>query len=295
MRRTLFVFPRDLLPAAWGSASARVAGAARGPAGQGGRGAPASRPTARPGSRRPGRPCSTSSADGRGDDRPRSARALPALEARLDLAPGKPYGANVADRAPGAHPARRRGSARPRRERRRLAGLAPALDRRWRPGWATSRQRPRPTRGTPSWWRRWLRSFGPAPRPTWSGGWARPRPPYARRSADVGAVEVSLDGGGTGWVLPDDVEPVAPVEPWAALLPVLDPTTMGWKERGFYLGAARAQLFDRNGNGGTTAWWDGRIVGCWVPGRRRRRGRGPRCWRSCRGPAAPRSGARPSG
>ena len=27
MRRTLFVFPRDLLPAAWGSASARVAGA----------------------------------------------------------------------------------------------------------------------------------------------------------------------------------------------------------------------------------------------------------------------------
>ena len=26
MRRTLFTFPRDLLPAAWGSASARVAG-----------------------------------------------------------------------------------------------------------------------------------------------------------------------------------------------------------------------------------------------------------------------------
>ena len=30
MRRTLFVFPRDLLPAAWGSASARVAAAHRG-------------------------------------------------------------------------------------------------------------------------------------------------------------------------------------------------------------------------------------------------------------------------
>ena len=29
MRRTLFVFPRDLLPAAWGSASARVAGSER--------------------------------------------------------------------------------------------------------------------------------------------------------------------------------------------------------------------------------------------------------------------------
>jgi hypothetical protein len=29
MRRTVFVFPRDLLPAAWGSASARVAGIER--------------------------------------------------------------------------------------------------------------------------------------------------------------------------------------------------------------------------------------------------------------------------
>ena len=37
MRRTLFVFPRDLLPAAWGSASARVAATLSDPAGQGGR------------------------------------------------------------------------------------------------------------------------------------------------------------------------------------------------------------------------------------------------------------------
>ena len=35
MRRTLFTFPRDLLPAAWGSASARVAGPGGGAAGQG--------------------------------------------------------------------------------------------------------------------------------------------------------------------------------------------------------------------------------------------------------------------
>ena len=54
-------------------------------------------------------------------------------------------------------------------------------------------------------------------------------------------------------------------EPWAALLPVLDPTTMGWKERAFYLGVDDvAHLFDTNGNAGTTAWWNGRIVGCWV-------------------------------
>jgi hypothetical protein len=65
-------------------------------------------------------------------------------------------------------------------------------------------------------------------------------------------------------VLPDDVDPVEEVEPWAALLPVLDPTVMGWKERSFYLGPHTPHLFDSNGNAGTTAWWDGRIVGCWV-------------------------------
>jgi len=57
---------------------------------------------------------------------------------------------------------------------------------------------------------------------------------------------------------------VAPIEPWAALLPVLDPTVMGWKERDFLLGPHGPELFDRNGNAGTTAWWDGRVVGCWV-------------------------------
>ena len=54
------------------------------------------------------------------------------------------------------------------------------------------------------------------------------------------------------------------MEPWAALLPVLDPTVMGWKERDFYLGPHGPLLFDTNGNAGTTAWWDGRIVGCWA-------------------------------
>ena len=51
---------------------------------------------------------------------------------------------------------------------------------------------------------------------------------------------------------------------WVALLPVLDATVMGWKERDFYLGPHAAALFDRNGNAGTTAWVDGRVVGCWV-------------------------------
>ena len=80
--------------------------------------------------------------------------------------------------------------------------------------------------------------------------------------ADVGAVEVDLHGE-PGVVLPDDLEPVAALEPHAALLPGLDPTTMGWFQRDWYLGAHRAAIFDTNGNAGTTAWWDGRIVGGW--------------------------------
>ena len=67
----------------------------------------------------------------------------------------------------------------------------------------------------------------------------------------------------TGYVLPDDLEPGEPVEPWPALLPSLDPTTMGWFERDWYLGPHKAQVFDVNGNAGPTAWWDGRIVGGW--------------------------------
>ena len=53
------------------------------------------------------------------------------------------------------------------------------------------------------------------------------------------------------------------MEPWAALLPPLDPTTMGWYERDWYLGPHREQLFDTAGNAGPTIWWDGRTVGGW--------------------------------
>jgi hypothetical protein len=64
-------------------------------------------------------------------------------------------------------------------------------------------------------------------------------------------------------MLADDVEPVERPSPSAALLPTLDPTTMGWKERGWYLGPHERALFDANGNAGPTVWWDGRIVGGW--------------------------------
>ena len=75
-------------------------------------------------------------------------------------------------------------------------------------------------------------------------------------------MEVDLDGR-PGVALADDLEPVGPVEPSAVLLPGLDPTTMGWYERDWYLGPHKAAIFDSNGNGGLTAWWDGRIVGGW--------------------------------
>jgi hypothetical protein len=110
--------------------------------------------------------------------------------------------------------------------------------------------------------RRWLRAFGPATETDikwWFGNtltWAR----HALR--DVDAVEVDLDGT-PGFALPDDLEVERDVDPWCALLPGLDVTTMGWYDRGWYLGEHRSQLFDTNGNGGPTAWWNGRIVGGW--------------------------------
>jgi Winged helix DNA-binding domain len=76
--------------------------------------------------------------------------------------------------------------------------------------------------------------------------------------------QVRLERDQTGWVLPDDVDPEPPIEPWAALLPALDPTALGWKEREFYLAPDfYSAIFDWSGNCGTTAWWNGRIAGAY--------------------------------
>jgi Winged helix DNA-binding domain len=111
--------------------------------------------------------------------------------------------------------------------------------------------------------KRWLAGYGPATQADvqWWTGWTKTDTVKALR--DVGAVEVALDGG-AGWVLPDDVDPVEETEPWAALLPALDPTVMGWTQRDWYLGAYRPMLFDSNGNAGPTVWWNGRVVGGWA-------------------------------
>jgi hypothetical protein len=107
--------------------------------------------------------------------------------------------------------------------------------------------------------RAYLRAFGPATAEDlkWWAGWTVAT--TKRALADLGAVETSA-----GYVLPADLDPVAPQHS-VALLPGLDPTTMGWKRRDHYLPDALVpHLFDRNGNGGPAIWVDGAIVGGWA-------------------------------
>ena len=220
----------------------------RDPAGQGGRGRPGSPTTAPPGS--------TPRAAAVLAPPRRRRRASTAQDAARARCPSSTAGSTSRPARPTAPTSRSRRGCSPSSASRPSWSCAARNAGHWRisrPQWTLMTdwlgERPAPLRG-----RRGVRRAGRAagsrpsgraPRPTCGGGWAPPRAPCARALADVGAVEVALDGGGTGWVLPDDVDPVPTVEPWAALLPVLDPTVMGWKERDFYLGAARAApLFD---------------------------------------------------
>jgi Winged helix DNA-binding domain len=109
---------------------------------------------------------------------------------------------------------------------------------------------------------RWLQRFGPATTIDlqWWMGWTLKRTRQAL--ADCGAVEVDLDDV-TGWLAADD-PPLAPVEPWVAVLPGLDPTIMGWKQREWYLPSTSLEVFDGVGNGGPSLWVDGRVVGGWA-------------------------------
>ncbi|MFD8067907.1 winged helix DNA-binding domain-containing protein [Streptomyces parvulus] len=112
--------------------------------------------------------------------------------------------------------------------------------------------------------RRWLTACGPATEGDlkWWTGW--PVTQVRRALAAIGAREVSLDTG-TGYVAAGDTGPVAAPEPWAALLPALDPTAMGWQQRDWYLAPElRPALFDRSGNVGPTVWWNGRVIGGWA-------------------------------
>jgi hypothetical protein len=111
--------------------------------------------------------------------------------------------------------------------------------------------------------RRYLAAFGPCTMVDlrWWTGWTLA---HVRRAlAELDAVAVDLERT-TGWILPDDLAPIHEPAPWAAFLPGLDPTVMGWKEREWYLAEHAAALFDRNGNAGPTVWWNGRVVGGWL-------------------------------
>ncbi len=262
MRRTLFVFPVELLPAAWGSASARVA------ASEG---------------RRIAKAVAAAGIAEDGDAWLRSARTA-TLE-RLADGP-----ATVAElRAVVPELAGQVGGDTDKRWDRPVP-VAPwvlthlgldgvALRGRnaghWRlnkPRWTRTEdwltEVPAPLEeaaGYAALVRAWLGTFGPGTSGDlqwWLGSTKRA---VTRALADVSAMEVALEDGATGWVLPGDTEATGDVAPWAALLPALDPSVMGWKSRAFHLDADHvAYLFDSNGNAGTTAWWNGRIVGCWV-------------------------------
>ncbi|MFE4861188.1 winged helix DNA-binding domain-containing protein [Streptomyces sp. NPDC056670] len=117
---------------------------------------------------------------------------------------------------------------------------------------------------------RYLRAFGPATLDDikWWTGWNLTDTRNAL--AGSGAIEADLDHA-TGYVLRDD--PILdlsdrPERPGGgatvSLLPTLDPTAMGWRDRDWYLDPAHTgDLFDRQGNIGPTLWCDGRVIGGW--------------------------------
>jgi hypothetical protein len=106
---------------------------------------------------------------------------------------------------------------------------------------------------------RYLSRFGPATAADvqWWTGWG---------AGATRAVLAALDtvDVGCGLVLAGDDVPDEPRPPTAALLPALDPTPMGWKERGWFLPEDPGPFYDRSGNIGPTVWWGGEIVGGWA-------------------------------
>jgi hypothetical protein len=112
---------------------------------------------------------------------------------------------------------------------------------------------------------RWLRRFGPGTTTDlrWWTGWTAAV--VKKAIADCGAVEVKIDEG-PAWLAEDD-EPGGIAKPWVAVLPSLDPTIMGWKQRDWYLPEAANEVFDSAGNAGPSLWVDGRVVGAWTQDR----------------------------
>jgi hypothetical protein len=110
--------------------------------------------------------------------------------------------------------------------------------------------------------RRWLERFGPAMTEDlrWWTGW---NTTTTRRVLEgLETEEVDLHGQ-AGIILAGCSGDLAG-EPAATLLPALDPTPMGWKNRDWLFGIDPELVFDRAGNIGPTLWWDGEIIGSWA-------------------------------
>lgn len=262
MRRTLFVFPRELLPAAWGSASARVATAE---------------------GRRIAKAVVAAGVAEDGDAWLEAARTATLLRLADGPATVAELRAVVPELAGMTGGTTEKAYDRPTPVAPWVLthlGLEGVILRgrnagHWRlnkPTWTLIHdwldEVPDPlgeAEGYAELVRAWLGTFGPGTADDIQWWLGSTKTAVARALADVGAAVVALEDGGGGWVLDGDHQETAPVEPWAALLPTLDPTVMGWRSRAFYLRPDHVpHLFDSNGNAGTTAWWDGRIVGCWV-------------------------------
>ncbi|NLW98682.1 MAG: winged helix DNA-binding domain-containing protein [Actinomycetales bacterium] len=263
MRRTLFAFPRELLPLVLGSASARVAQQQR---------RLLAKDVEKYGVADDGaawveRACvavlerlSTGEALQAKEIR----EQVPEVDGRMHYARGKSYG--------GSLPVAPRLLTLLGAEGHIMRAENAGHWRTSRPAWVSTRTwlgaEPEPTderTGYAELVRRWLDRFGPGTEDDLVWWLGATKSAVRQAIADIGAVPVSLETGQTGWLLAEDLDEVEDPGDWAALLPVLDPTAMGWKSRGFYFDPAHVPyLMDTNGNIGTTAWWNGRIVGGWV-------------------------------
>lgn len=261
MRRTLFIFPRETMPAAQAGASERVADRERrrliGQVEKAGLHADGEAWL-----RKAGEQVVALLADGREASMKELREQIPSLQGSIEQGVGKSWGGQVpvAPRvltvlSAGGQIVRATNDGPWWTSRTRWAGME---------AWIGEKLEPMtPADGEIRLVELWLRSFGPGTEADLKWWLGSTLTGVRKALAALEAVEVDLDGQ-TGYLMPDDLESPEPVEPWAALLPTLDPTTMGWFERDWYLGDHREQLFDRNGNAGPTAWWDGRIVGGWT-------------------------------
>ncbi len=261
MRRTLFVFPRDLLPAALAAPSARVAATER---------ARHATMLERAGITDDGAAWFAAAegavmrvlADGVARSSTEVRALLPEHDVQVDPSPGKSYGGPT----PVTPWVLTHLAADGQLVRARNAGHWRLNKPRWTPMslWLGEEPvRPAPREAYAALVGRWLRTFGPGTEGDLQWWLGDTRTAVRQALTDLGAVPVALDSGEMGWLLPDDLDEVEQAPAAAALLPVLDPTVMGWKGRSFYL-PRPALHTDRAGNLGTTAWWDGRVVGAWV-------------------------------